>query len=92
MQDRWTLFAAKHGAPSAICAEFENLYHTSLQLPECDEKIFAFIRRKANADIDAFLSATKLHTTLKFYCQSVDLKEFWREIEKKEFSNETVPF
>lgn len=92
MQDRWTHFATTHGKLSAICAEFENLFHTTLNTPDGEEKILDFIRRKACADIDDFLAAAKLNDTLNFYCKNNELREFWRELDKNEFSTEPVPF
>ncbi|MDQ2994054.1 MAG: hypothetical protein M3R00_03785 [Pseudomonadota bacterium] len=90
--DRWTIFASKHGLQKAICAEYDNIALTLHNTAECTTAIFEFIRRRAQEDIDAFLAATKLHPYLKLQCFDASLKDFWQGLKENAFSTEVIPF
>lgn len=81
--NEWNLFALQRGIVPAICAEFDQIFHTS-NAESRDHNIFEFIRGHATNNIEALLAAAQRDALLKSYCVHQSMQPFWNQLERQE--------
>lgn len=73
--NEWNIFAQQRGIVPAICAEFDQIFHTS-QGDHRDTDIFTFIRRHAINNLEALSVAAQRDSLLKTYCVHPSMQPF----------------